>query len=112
MLFPGASKTFTVKRKTTVKQGNNTVNAGFQSVATGVPVNLKALNELMAASEAGLIGDGVYVGGAPRGSNIMLGDLLSDETENGKDGSPVQYEVQGCDTNFAYVELRLKRTSA
>lgn len=111
MLFPGASHTFTVKRKTTQKVGNNTVSAGWQPVATGVPVNLKALNELIAASDAGVIGDGVYVGGAPRGSNIQLGDLLSDETENGKDGNPVQYEVQGCDITFAFTELRLKRTS-
>lgn len=111
MTFPGASKTFSIIRgNQTEQQGNNIVPAAPATIATGVSIWLRDLDGVLDAERSGVTLDGTYRGATFASSDIRVGDVLQDETENDRNGDPVQYQVLQTTFYVVYLKLHLRRT--
>jgi hypothetical protein len=112
VLFPGADRTVSIWRsvKITEADGYNQ-NIVRQSIATGVPLHLRDLNADVSSTGAGREAMNLYRGACPPKTDVRVGDILKDETQNAPDGTPVQYEVMGATTTFAYVKMHLVKTA-
>jgi hypothetical protein len=112
VIFPGADRTFAVWRET-ITTDTDGYNQKMTRVlhTTGVPIHLRDLNAVVNSETAGRENVSVYRGSCRKTTDIRVGDVLKDETENYPDGTPVQYEVVGATKNFAYLKLHLMKTS-
>ena len=111
--FPGASKTFTVYRRLqTTTVGNNIVPVapGSQTpIATGLSIVLKDLQDQIITDKGGAVFTGMYQAATFTDTPIIIGDIISDETENDRTGSPVRYSIEGVTHYPIYVKLHCKR---
>jgi hypothetical protein len=110
--FPGATKTFTIKRRGPVySQNSPNPTMGYNTIATGIPVVLTVMVEKIEDDSAGPQYTGNYRGATFPDMPVFIHDVLFDETENEVDGTPVKYEVQGKSIGAFSMQLHLTRTN-
>jgi hypothetical protein len=111
MSFPGATKTFTVKRpgQTTIV-GNNLTKAPNLTVLTGVSILLTSKQAYIDTFKTGEQALSIYLGTCSKRNNILMGDLLLDETTNDSNGIPITYMVEDVNPTQLYLEMYLRKT--
>lgn len=111
--FPTANKTFSVYRRLQTRQvGSNIVPVAALTttpVASGLSIAIKDIQDVFATEKATTTFTGAYLASTFTDTPILLGDELTDETENDREGNPVRYAVQGLTRYAICVKLRLKR---
>jgi hypothetical protein len=115
--FPMATHTFNVfRRNQTSVVGNNIVPIAATSttpVATDISMALRDENDVVMADKdgAGYIYTGRFLGATflDIENNIIIGDILEDNTDNDRFGAPVRYLVDGKSVNALYCKLHLAR---
>jgi hypothetical protein len=110
--WPGADRTVAVWRET-LTTGSDGYNQKMTRVlhTSGVPIHLRDLNAVVNSETAGRENQDVYRASCRPTTDIRVGDVLKDKTENYPNGTPVAYEVMGATTYFAYLKLHLVRSS-
>lgn len=78
-------------------------------VVTGLSIALKDMQDTIIVEEGEPVFTGVYTGATFANANLVIGDLLADEAEVERDGSPVRYSVEGITRYSFYTKAHLKR---
>jgi hypothetical protein len=110
MVYPLATKTFSVIRKTNVTNASGNITpAGPATIASGVSIYLRDLNGMLEDEKSGQTLVGSYRGQTFPTQDIRVNDVLADETENDVRGKPVQYRVNQATKLVLYLKLHLTR---